>query len=134
MSPVRPLSATQTGGDPALVKALARVFRYQRLLDEGQYTSITEMAEAERLDRGHMGRLLQLTLLAPDLVEAILDGRQSDGVALPLMMRATPAEWDEQTLFPLGDARPGARRCIHGRSVGPSSGRGGATATSVVVV
>ncbi|MFC0386808.1 hypothetical protein [Muricoccus vinaceus] len=56
------------------MEALARAFRYQRLLDEGQYASITEMAEAERLDRGYMGRLLQLTLLAPDTVEAILDG------------------------------------------------------------
>ncbi|MFC7737525.1 hypothetical protein ACFQX4_17125 [Roseomonas sp. GCM10028921] len=51
-------AALPNHADPALVKALARAFRYQKLLDDGQYTSITEMAEAERLDRGYMGRLL----------------------------------------------------------------------------
>ena len=69
--------------DPALVKALARAFRYQRLLDEGRYASISEMAAAERIDRGYLGRVLQLTLLAPDIVEAIVDGRQSAELALP---------------------------------------------------
>jgi hypothetical protein len=69
------------------VKALARVFRYQRMLDEGQYASITEMAEAERLDRGYVGRLLQLVLLAPNLVEAVLDGRQSEQLDLPPLMK-----------------------------------------------
>lgn len=44
------------------------------MLDEGRYASITEMADAEKLDRGHMGRLLQLTLLLPEVVSAILDG------------------------------------------------------------
>src|SRR5215210_6324719 len=67
-------AALPTRADPALVKALARAFRYQRLLDEGRYASISEMAAAERIDRGYLGRVLQLTLLAPDIVEAILDG------------------------------------------------------------
>jgi hypothetical protein len=67
-----PRSTTHTHGDPALVKALARAFRYQRLLDEGRYSSITEMAEAERLDRGYMGRLLQLTLLGSELDQMLV--------------------------------------------------------------
>src|SRR5918993_5475460 len=67
-----------TRADPALVKALARAFRYRRLLDEGRYASISEMAAAERIERGYLGRVLQLTLLAPDIVDAILDGRQPD--------------------------------------------------------
>jgi hypothetical protein len=67
-----------THSDPALVKALARAFRYQRLLDEGRYASISEMAEGEQLERGYLGSLLRLTLLAPDLLEATLDGRQPD--------------------------------------------------------
>ncbi len=70
-------TAIPTRADPALVKALARAFRYQRLLDEGRYASISEMAVAEKLDRGYLGRILQLTLLAPGIVEAILDGRQA---------------------------------------------------------
>ena len=51
-----------TRADPALVKALARAFRYQRLLDEGRYASISEMAAAERIERGYLGSLLRLTL------------------------------------------------------------------------
>ncbi len=51
---------------PALVKALARAFRYQRLLDKGRYASISEMAAAEKIERGYLGTLLRLNLLAPD--------------------------------------------------------------------
>ncbi|HEY8613050.1 MAG TPA: hypothetical protein VIL69_17410 [Roseomonas sp.] len=85
-----------TSADPALVKALARAFRYQKLLDEGRYSSITEMAEAERLDRGYMGRLLQLTLLAPNVVDAVLDGVQHDHLNLPRILKSLPAEWERQ--------------------------------------
>src|SRR3954452_1522037 len=79
-----------TRADPALVKALARAFRYQRLLDEGRYASISEMAEAERIERGYLGSLLRLTLLAPDLVDAVLDGRQPAEMTLPGLMDPFP--------------------------------------------
>ncbi len=72
-------AALPTPADPALLKALARAFRYQRMLDEGRYASISEMAMAERLERGYLGTLLRLTLLAPDIIEAILDGRRPPG-------------------------------------------------------
>jgi hypothetical protein len=75
--------AVPSRADPVLVKALARAFRYQRLLDEGRYASISEMAAAERIERGHLGSLLRLTLLAPDIIEAILDGGQRDGLIPP---------------------------------------------------
>ncbi len=52
----------------------ARAFRYQRMLDAGTYRSIGEMAAAEKLDPGYLRRLIQLTLLAPDLIQAIMDG------------------------------------------------------------
>src|SRR5918997_3322451 len=76
-------AALPARADPALVKALARMFRYQRMLDEGRYASISEMAKAERIERGYLGTLLRLTSLAPDIVEAILDGRHAVGVGLP---------------------------------------------------
>ncbi len=88
--------AIHTRADPALVKALARAFRYQRLLDEGRYSSVSEIAAAERIDRGYLGRVLQLTLLAPDIVEAILDGRQSAELGLPALVGPFPLEWDTQ--------------------------------------
>lgn len=89
-------TAIPTRADPALVKALARAFRYQKLLDEGQYASISEMAAAERIDRGYLGTLLRLTLLAPELVEAFLDGRQAPTVGLPALLDTFPPEWSAQ--------------------------------------
>ena len=87
-------AAITTRDDPALVKALARAFRYQRLLDEGRYGSISEMAEGEKIERGYLGCLMRLTLLAPPIVEAILDGRQPEGITLPALMEPFPLEWD----------------------------------------
>lgn len=85
-----------TRADPALVKALARAFRYQRMLDQGRYASITEIAAAERIERGYLGSLLRLTLLAPNLVEAILDGRQAEAISLPALTEPLPPCWMQQ--------------------------------------
>ena len=87
-----------TKADPALVKALARAYRYQKLLDEGRYASISEMATAEKIERGYLGTLLRLTLLAPEMVEAILNGRQPEGVTLPRLLEGRPVGWGEQML------------------------------------
>ena len=92
------------------MKALARAFRYQRLLNEGRYSSISEMAAAERIERGYLGTLLRLTLLAPDIVEAILDGRQPAGLGLPTLLDAVPADWSGQGQALLG-ATPPADAC-----------------------
>ena len=76
-----------------------RVQVYQKLLDEGRYASISEMAAAEKIERGYLGTLLWLTLLTllpPDLVEAILNGRQRVGVTLPRLLEGVPAGWGEQ--------------------------------------
>ena len=89
-------AALTSRSDPALVKALARAFRYQRLLDEGRYASISEMAGAERIDRGYLGRILQLTLLAPDIVEVILDGRGAPDLSPAGLLEPLPAEWGRQ--------------------------------------
>jgi hypothetical protein len=86
-----------TRGDPALVKALARAFRWRRMLEEGRYGSIRELAAAEGVDRAYVGRVLNLTLLAPEVVEAILDGRQPEGMTLPGLMRPFPKNWRSQS-------------------------------------
>ena len=82
--------------DPALVKALGRAHRWQRMLDEGRYASITELAAAEKVDAGYLGRILQLTLLAPDIGEALLDGRQVAELGLARLLEPLPAEWVPQ--------------------------------------
>ena len=110
VTPVRDGSegALLTRADPALVKALARAFRYQRLLNEGRYSSISEMAAAERIERGYLGSLLRLTLLAPDLVETMLDGRKPADMTLPRLLAPFPAGWAEQrAIMPGASARPG---------------------------
>jgi len=94
-----------TRADPVLVKALARAFRYQRMLDVGRHASISEIATAESLERGYLGSLLRLTLLAPDIMEAVLDGRQPD-TGLPRLMRPFPPAWDAHRTALAAGARP----------------------------
>jgi hypothetical protein len=62
--------------DSAMVKALARAFRWRELLEAGKYTTIREMAAAERINHSYIARVLRLSLLAPDIIESIIDGRQ----------------------------------------------------------
>ncbi len=62
--------------DNTLVKALARAFRWKRMLESGEFTTIAELAAREAIPSTYMARVLRLTLLAPDVVEAILDGNR----------------------------------------------------------
>ena len=66
------------------------------MLESGECPSITELAAAERIDLSYLCRVLKLTLLAPEIVEAILNGRQPERVTLPAMMKGFPVEWEEQ--------------------------------------
>lgn len=86
-----------TSDEPTLVKALERAFRCQKLLDNGAYASISDIARAEKLHRTFVGDILRLTLLAPNLVEAILEGRQPDGMTLPALMKPFPFAWMAQS-------------------------------------
>lgn len=87
----RTLSPTR--GDPALVKALARAFRWKRMMDDGRYGSINQLAAAEKINESYVSRVLRLILLAPEIVEVILDGRQSAEVRLPVLMKVFPVWW-----------------------------------------
>ena len=76
--------------DETLIRALARAHRWNRMLEQGRYRSIAEIAEAEKINRAYVSRLLDLTLLAPDIQEAILEGRQAKGMQLEELTRAMP--------------------------------------------
>lgn len=92
-----PEGAPQTRrSDSTLVKALARAFRWKRLLESGDFATIGELAEHERIAHSYMTRVLRLTLLAPDLVEAILDGTQGPGMTLPRLLEPFPSDWVAQ--------------------------------------
>ena len=92
-----PEGATQSQRtDSTLVKALARAFRWKRMLESGEYATIAELAEREAIAFTYMARVLRLTLLAPDIVEAILEGKQSSDVTLKGLMEPFPLEWRSQ--------------------------------------
>ena len=80
----------------AIVDALARAHHWQELIDEGRYTSITELAVALKLDRSYVGRILRLALLAPDIIEAILRGIEPSGLSLARLTKELPMLWVEQ--------------------------------------
>ena len=82
--------------DNTLVKALARAFRWKRMLESGEFGSISELAEREGIAFTYMARVLRLSLLAPDIVEAILDGRQGPEVTLARLLEPFPPEWTKQ--------------------------------------
>jgi hypothetical protein len=82
--------------DETLIRALTRAHRWKRMLEDGRYRSAAEIAEAENVTRSFVNRLLRLTLLAPDIQEAIIDGRQPKGMQLEELTGVMPSEWDEQ--------------------------------------
>ncbi len=82
--------------DNALVKALARAHRWKRMLESGKYASLTELAQAEKINRSYLSRVLRLTLLAPDIVEAIMEGRQGPETTLERLMQPFPIKWEKQ--------------------------------------
>jgi hypothetical protein len=84
--------------DDTLIKALVRAHRWRRKIESGQARSITDLAEQEGVTDAYACRLLPLTCLAPDIVEAILDGRQSKGLKLAEMLGNGPLTWEEQRM------------------------------------
>jgi hypothetical protein len=82
--------------DSALLMAIARAHRWRRMLEVGVYASTTELGDAEKINQSYLCRVLRLTLLAPDIVEAILDGRQSHPLQLRDLMKPFPVEWKRQ--------------------------------------
>jgi hypothetical protein len=88
--------ARRPSRDETLVKALVRAHRWRRRIESGQAKSITDLAEHEGVTDAYVCRLLPLTCLAPDIVEAILDGRQPKGLKLAAMLGNGPLDWEEQ--------------------------------------
>ncbi len=82
--------------DNTLIKALARAYRWKRMLESGEFATIAELAEREGIAVSYLTRVLGLTLLAPDIVEAILDGRQGPDVTLARLLEPLPADWRSQ--------------------------------------
>jgi hypothetical protein len=89
-----------------MVKALARAFRWRRMLETGAVATVREIAAAEKINESYVSRVLRLTLLAPEIVEAILDGRQAPEMTLPVLMGPFPVEWERQRAMISAVRRP----------------------------
>ena len=85
--------------DSTLVKALARAFRWKRMLESGEFATIGELAEREGMAYTYMARVLRLTLLAPDIVEAILEGKQGPQVTVAMMLEPFSLVWSDQRAY-----------------------------------
>lgn len=95
-------ASSQRKTDNTMVKALARAFRWKRMLESREFTSISELAEKEDIAFTYMARLLRLALLSPKIVESILSENHSPAVTLAKLMNPFPLDWDQQhsLLFP----------------------------------
>jgi hypothetical protein len=103
--------------DETLVKALVRAHRWRRRIESGRAKSITDLAEQEGVTVAFVCRLLPLTCLAPEIVEAILDGRQPEALRLAEMLRNRSVGWEEQrTSLGFGNWRESFKRCARPRS------------------
>jgi hypothetical protein len=89
-------ASSQRKIDNTLIKALARAFRWKRMLESGEFTTIAELAEHEGIAPSYMTRVLRLTLLSPDLVGAILEGRQDPEITLSQLLEPFSGDWQNQ--------------------------------------
>ena len=89
-------SRSPAAAETTLVKATARAFRWRRMMEPARFSTIGEIAAAEKINDSCVSCLLRLTLLAPDLVKAILDGRQPEWMTLPGLMEPFPVKWGRQ--------------------------------------
>ena len=82
--------------DVTLIKAVARAFRWRRMLETRRFTTVNELAAAEKINASYVSRVLRLTLLAPDIVEAILNGEQASTIGLPRLLEPFESAWAAQ--------------------------------------
>ena len=80
----------------SLINAIARAHRWRRLIETGKYASAAELSRSEGINEFYLCRVLRLTLLAPDIVEAILDGRQPRTLELQTLLKPLPTDWAAQ--------------------------------------
>ena len=90
------IDAEADNTDYTFISALGKAFSWQRMLDEGKYQTPKELAEKEKVEVTHMNRVMRLTLLAPDIIEAVLNGKQPRTLTLQNVVRGFPISWQEQ--------------------------------------
>ena len=84
-----------------VIKALARAFRWKQLLDTGEFSTVSELAHKEGISTTYLARILRLTLLAPEIVEGVLDGRHKTELLKAAVQADFPSEWEAQRALSL---------------------------------
>jgi hypothetical protein len=93
---VAPWSPPPPRVDNTIIKALARAHRWRSMLESKLFASLRDLAKAEKINEAYLGRILRLTLLSPSIAEAILSGKQPDGLELAMLLKPFPIDWKEQ--------------------------------------
>ncbi len=88
--------------DTALLKAVVRAHRWREMLENGEYPSAADLAKAEKVDDSYLSRVLRITLLAPEIIEAIVTGQQPRTLQVDDLMKPLPARWQQQKSILLG--------------------------------
>lgn len=96
ISEIAPAALPAPRTEDALLKALAKAFRWRSRIESGEFTSITELAKAQGVNDSYACRLLRLTLLCPRVVTSILEGRQAADLTLKQVTKPLPLEWPRQ--------------------------------------
>ena len=81
-----------------MIKALARAFRWRKMLDDGDHAALEDLPRAKGVDATYVSRVLRLTLLAPGVVEAILDGRHPAEHKVDELFEGSPLTWGSQQI------------------------------------
>jgi len=90
-------TSSKQAAQNAILVAIARAFRWKELIESGRVKTLAEIARANKVDCSYVSRTLDLTLLAPDIIDAILDGREPSGLSLArLTKKQIPLLWEEQ--------------------------------------
>src|SRR5436305_617122 len=84
--------------DTALLKAVVRAHRWRQMLESGEYSSSAELAKAEKVNASYLSRILRLSLIVPDIIDAILSGSQASTLQLDDLLKPLPATWTGQRL------------------------------------
>jgi ParB-like chromosome segregation protein Spo0J len=82
--------------DSALVKAMVRAHRWREMLESGRHGTAADLSRAEGVTKSYLSRILRLTLLAPEIVEAVLDGKQPRELDLKVLLKPFPLTWEDQ--------------------------------------
>jgi hypothetical protein len=81
-----------------ILKAIAQAFQWKEMIDRGKVSSASDLAQSIKVNESYMARVLRLSLLAPDIIEAILDGRQPKQLTLTDLFKPIPLDWEEQRI------------------------------------